>query len=354
MSEHSSPCTGRTLGEDEVGLICSSVKGGDGGENETEFTLIDDSILSLSNEVAAADGSILGTYCSSPTHLRCSDVSADGSNATVSPACMYCRTCSNLEPSLLAIGHFVCRSCLSQRRDTHSYRCVSQGRALRKFGLTLQELRSNSVNPRGSGDQQSVVMPNPLVVKDIPNPRGFGTPMKLYYEFQLIAMSIAKYGSLEAAAQEIDAKEEERFARMLGKPTAPSALPNKVHHRHSASSIKAKKAAKVALSRPPAEKADFTLCHAHKTLSPRLKDPLPSAHTDGSVKVTASLNGSSSWSLRDVPANYWTNLAALQRDLSSVASDESHPICSPDPPSTTPTKAKRQRTQPSNKKRPSL
>lgn len=154
----------------------------------TGIDLIDEDILTLSAEEPAK--------------------SQDEEDISVSvgacPECQFCGTRVDLEPALREVRHYVCRTCLTQRKDTHNYRCISQGHALQKYGLSLRDLKEyDAVLPTGK---------HRLAVKEVPNPRGFGNPMKLYYEFQILDISAQKYGSYERALHAIEQRQEEKFA----------------------------------------------------------------------------------------------------------------------------------------------
>lgn len=228
--------------------------------------------------------------------------------------CVFCRSCSNLDPSLSAIQHYVCRGCLAERRDTHHYRCISQGRALKKFGLSLQELRTGVVC-----FENNYVTPltGPIVVKEIPNPRGYGAPMKLYYEFQLMELCKAKYGSLEAAAIEIDLKEEQRFSRLLGKNMHNAAASTQAKASNAVSRGCQKRKNKADRKNTPAndgcwyesDRNFFSSVDATGTAAP------PEAHS------LSSRTDSSLTSIDSLPLTYWTDLAAAAQRASKTHSE---------------------------------
>ncbi|XP_053990671.1 uncharacterized protein LOC128882882 isoform X2 [Hylaeus volcanicus] len=151
------------------------------------------------------------------------------SNTTI--CCKHCHSQSNIETVLIPCHLYICRTCLSKRRDTDHYRCISQGRAMRKFALTLEELRTGTVYCKDK------LFKIPLIVKQNRNPQGFGAPMKLYYEFQLLELAIAKHGSLNELSRVIENRESCCFQRTVQKKIAKKSKRCDTKSRHTSEAL---------------------------------------------------------------------------------------------------------------------
>jgi hypothetical protein len=141
--------------------------------------VVDDDLLSLCEE-------FMDEKINSPKKQSSSEqFSTSLNDQTTTPTssypicCKHCQSQSNIEMLLVPCQVYICRTCLKKHRDKDNYRCISQGRAMQKFALTLEELRTGTVFCKDK------LYKIPLIVKENRNPQGFGAPMKLYYEFQV-------------------------------------------------------------------------------------------------------------------------------------------------------------------------
>lgn len=134
----------------------------------------------------------------------------DDVGEVVNENCQFCGNLSNLEAPLRDIGHFVCRSCFNARKDTHNYRLMSQTSVLQHYGLSLKNLKdynegksiivdqNHIISEETIDDIQMLPKTQKLAIKTMPNPRGYGSPMKLFYLFQVCLGAILVLPSLSS------------------------------------------------------------------------------------------------------------------------------------------------------------
>eukprot|EP01070_Trichotokara_eunicae_P005091 Trichotokara_eunicae@DN4333_c1_g1_i1.p1 len=117
-----------------------------------------------------------------------------------------CYSCGdkNVLAPLAEIGEYVCFECSKKMPERYSK--VSQTIGCKQYGLLptrLVQLEKDGV----------------LAVLRKPNPKKYDQPMKLFYEFQLKALAIQTYGSLEKMEEILEMKREKRFAEVLNEKT---------------------------------------------------------------------------------------------------------------------------------------
>lgn len=100
------------------------------------FTLIDDDILELVGEDASAQQNDISydesdlippeSIVDEKLEEKKDSNPYSSSSTSNGKRCRFCGALSGLNVELEKIGHYVCFTCLNEKRDTHNYRCLSQ------------------------------------------------------------------------------------------------------------------------------------------------------------------------------------------------------------------------------------
>eukprot|EP00921_Rhytidocystis_pertsovi_P014763 GHVQ01023749.1.p2 GENE.GHVQ01023749.1~~GHVQ01023749.1.p2 ORF type:complete len:284 (-),score=43.66 GHVQ01023749.1:1690-2541(-) len=182
------------------GEVCETSK----PEAQTELTVAENynaepELTVAENYNAEPELTVAENYNAEPDCYECNPTgSRHDQDKSLHLQCKHCCSGVDLDYSLGLVGMGVCRNCMKQMKELYSR--VSQTTAMERYCLTSNDLlNSKSV----------------LAVTSMPNPRGFGNPMKLYYEFQLRDIAVQKHGSIEEVVRAVEKRKKKLFSNVI-------------------------------------------------------------------------------------------------------------------------------------------